>query len=85
MCRTPIGDSFFRSFFEGYALALRRPELFAAFLDTVVQDWLDDLCPPMDEATATLAVATIRGLLLDLLATGDRQRVDAAFALFAST
>jgi AcrR family transcriptional regulator len=73
-------DALFRLFFEGYALALRRPDLYAEFLDTVVQDWLDDLSPSMDVATATLVVASVRGLLLDLLATGDRERVDAAVA-----
>jgi AcrR family transcriptional regulator len=74
----PEHDRFFRLFFEGYALALRRPDLYTGFLDTVVQDWLDDLSPSMDPASATLAVAATRGLLLDLLATGDRGRVDAA-------
>ena len=35
--------------------------------------------------TATLVIATIRGLLLDLLATGDRDRVqDAAESFLAS-
>jgi AcrR family transcriptional regulator len=77
-------DPLFRLFFEGYALALRRPDLYPGFLDTVVQDWLDDLSPPMDLATATLVVASVRGLLLDLLATGDRARVDAAVIRLAS-
>lgn len=76
----PERESFFRLFFEGYAVALRRPDLYAGFLDTVVQDWLDQLTPQMTSADATLAIAAIRGLLLDLLATGDRPRVDAAAA-----
>jgi AcrR family transcriptional regulator len=80
----PEHDPFFRLFFEGYALALRRPDLYAGFLDTVVQDWLDDLSPPMDEASATLAVAATRGLLLDLLATGQRARVDGAMVRLSS-
>jgi hypothetical protein len=32
-------------------------------------------------ATATLVWAALRGLLLDLLATGDRDRVESAFEL----
>jgi hypothetical protein len=45
--------------------------------------------PGIDAATAarkaTLVIATIRGLLLDLLATGDRARVhDAAESFLAS-
>jgi hypothetical protein len=31
--------------------------------------------------STTLILAIIRGLMLDLLATGDRQRIDLAFAL----
>lgn len=76
----PEREAFFRLFFEGYAVALRRPDLYAGFLDTVVQDWLDQLTPSMSPADATLAIAAIRGLLLDLLATDDRRRVDAAAA-----
>jgi AcrR family transcriptional regulator len=37
-------------------------------------------CPPEEALTfATLALATLRGLLIDLLATGERERLDAAF------
>ena len=80
----PSHDPLFRLFFEGYALALRRPDLYAEFLDVVVQDWLDDLSPPMDVASATLTIAAVRGLLLDLLATGQRDRVDGAVGRLAS-
>ena len=76
----PERDAFFRLFFEGYAVALRRPDLYAGFLDTVVSDWLGQLTPHMSDDDATLAIAAVRGLLLDLLATGDRARVDAAAA-----
>jgi hypothetical protein len=38
--------------------------------------------PPVDEATATLMVAVVRGLLLDRLATNDRERTDAALRRF---
>jgi hypothetical protein len=58
-----------------------------------VADWMSVLCeaqgPDTDPATAmraaTLVIATIRGLLLDLLATGDRARIqDAAESFLAS-
>jgi hypothetical protein len=63
------------------------------FLDHAIADWMGALVdahgPDADSATATrtatLVIATIRGLLLDVLATGDRDRVqDAAEAFLAS-
>ena len=51
-----------------------------------VREWL----PPLQrvlgsETEATLLLAALRGLVLDLLATGDAERVDRAFeALLAS-
>ena len=78
---------FMRLFFEVYALALRDPDRFPAFLETVTGDWLPYLAerareaglpPKRAEATATLMLATYRGLSLDLLATGDRQRAENA-------
>ena len=71
---------FFRSFFEAYGLALRQPDSFGPFLDRVVSDWLG----AADPARATLELAVLRGLLLDLLTTGERDRVEAALALFAA-
>jgi AcrR family transcriptional regulator len=70
---------FFRSFFEAYGLALRAPERFGPFLDRVVADWLPDTGTQM----ATLELAVQRGLLLDLLTTGERARVEGALDLFA--
>ena len=78
----PAQDAFLRLFFEGYALALRHPERYAEFLDRVVQDWLATPMAAVDDISATLAIATIRGLLLDLLATGQRDRVEAAMQRF---
>jgi AcrR family transcriptional regulator len=76
----PEQAPFLRLFFESYALALRHPERYADFLDTVVQDWLDEPMAAVDDISATIAIAAIRGLLLDLLATGQRDRIDAAMA-----
>jgi hypothetical protein len=83
----------YRLFFAVYGRALQAPEQFAAFLEHVVAYWMNALVeaqgPDVDPATATrtatLVIATIRGLLLDLLATGDRDRVqDAAESFFAT-
>ncbi|TDD80442.1 TetR/AcrR family transcriptional regulator [Actinomadura darangshiensis] len=83
----------FRLFFAVYGNALQAPRQFAGFLDRVVADWMAALCdaqgPGTDPATAartaTLVIATIRGLLLDLLATGDRDRVQDAAESFLAT
>jgi AcrR family transcriptional regulator len=77
----PARLPFFRSFFEAYGLALRQPERFGPFLDRVVSDWLGAASNP---AQATLELAVLRGLLLDLLTTGERERVEAALAIFAA-
>jgi len=73
----------FKLFFAVYGRALQAPELFSEFLELVGTDWMNTLRtaqgPDTDPATATrmatLVIATIRGLLLDLFAGGDRSRV----------
>jgi AcrR family transcriptional regulator len=76
----------FRLFFAVYGRALQAPHLFAEFLEHVVADWMSVLRdvqgPDTDPGTATLVIATIRGLLLDLLTTGDRVRVQNAAESF---
>jgi AcrR family transcriptional regulator len=78
----PEREPFLRLFFEIYVDALGREEA-----EPLVRDWLDYLQtswhPPVDEATATLMVAVVRGLLLDRLATGDHERTDEALRRFA--
>ncbi|GAB3465102.1 TetR/AcrR family transcriptional regulator [Actinophytocola sediminis] len=89
----PRREAEFRLFFAVYGRAVQAPQQFSSFLEHVVADWMGSLCaaqgPDTDPATAartaTLVIATIRGLLLDLLATGDRDRVqDAAESFLAS-
>jgi AcrR family transcriptional regulator len=83
----------FRLFFAVYGRALQEPQLFSDFLDHVVTDWMNalreaqgpDTDPATATRTATLVIATIRGLLLDLLATGDRDRVQDAAESFLAT
>jgi AcrR family transcriptional regulator len=78
----PEREPFLRLFFEVYVHGLGKGDA-----EPLVRDWLDFLRtswhPPVDEATATLMVAVVRGLLLDRLATGDRARTDAALRRFA--
>ncbi|MEU3829807.1 TetR/AcrR family transcriptional regulator [Streptomyces sp. NPDC029080] len=80
-----------RLFFEICGHALRgRPEA-APFLEGLVNDWMEPLVaaevaagtdPAVARDRARMALATVRGLLLDLLATGDRVGVDAAMEEF---
>lgn len=82
----------FRLLFAVYGRALQAPDQFSDFLDHVVADWKEllvatqgsQLDSKVAERNATLVIATIRGLLLDLLTTGDQARVeDAAESFFA--
>ncbi|MFF0816337.1 TetR/AcrR family transcriptional regulator [Rhodococcus sp. NPDC003318] len=83
----------FRVLLEVYVRALLHPAENARFLENFVGQWLAVLesglraagCPE-DEvpSQATLILAQVRGLSLDLLATGDRGRVDRAFELFVT-
>ena len=81
-----------RLFFELYGQALQGRPGTGAFLEGIVDTWVevpaDDAGhrtgdPATVAADARLGVAVMRGLLLDLLATGDRRRVDEALDRFA--
>jgi AcrR family transcriptional regulator len=74
----PGREPFLRLFFEVYVDAMKRGEA-----SPFVADWLAFLSSRVDEATATLLIAVVRGLLLDRLATGDEERTDLALALAA--
>jgi AcrR family transcriptional regulator len=73
---------------EAYARSLVEPDsAWAGFAESTVNDWLAVLagCQPPDErrsavgiARRPLALAVLRGALLDLLATGDESRTGAA-------
>jgi hypothetical protein len=71
-----------RLFFEAYGLALRRPDRYSEFLHHAIHDWLDEPLAAIDDVSATLAIATVTGLLLDLLTTGERVRVEDAMQRF---
>jgi AcrR family transcriptional regulator len=78
---------------EAYARSLAEPEgPWSGFAARSVADWLDVLGPGPStgaesdsgapRADRTLALAVLRGCLLDLLATGDAERVAAAVASY---
>jgi AcrR family transcriptional regulator len=77
-----------RLFFELYGQALQGRAGTEGFLDRIVDAWVEPLTEyavirgvprATAQADARLGVAVSRGLLLDLVATGDRAAVDAAY------
>ncbi|MCC7365820.1 MAG: TetR/AcrR family transcriptional regulator [Dehalococcoidia bacterium] len=82
---------YLRLFYEGLGMAFQGREPFTRLLDGAVTEPLAFLCRAFQRAgldrdvaghEATLLHATIGGLLLDLLATGDRARCDDALAVY---
>lgn len=80
-----------RLFFELYSQALLGAPWGAELLDEIVDEWVepvaalmvaDGVDPGTARRRARLGVAVSRGLLLDLLATGDRDAVDGAMQEF---
>jgi AcrR family transcriptional regulator len=80
-----------RLFFEMYGQALQARPHTGEFLDDIVESWLqpaaamrqaEGLDPETARAQARLDIAVTRGLLLDLLATGDRAGTDKAAEQF---
>jgi AcrR family transcriptional regulator len=80
-----------RLFFEIYSQALQGRPGTEGFLDRITDDWIDlaaeysvqlGAAPETARADARLSVAVGRGLLLDLLATGDRAQADQAYERF---
>ena len=77
-----------RLLFELYALALRHPKDYPAVLEDPLVHWKGVIKrtsrqSKADAAMATLLLAATRGLLLDLCATGDRERTEQALNLLA--
>jgi AcrR family transcriptional regulator len=80
-----------RLFFEVYGRALQGAPGTERFLQTALEPWIGPLAElhrqrgastAVARARARLSVAVVRGLLLDLLATGDRRGVDRAMEEF---
>jgi AcrR family transcriptional regulator len=85
--RRPELWPFERLFFECYARAAQGESPFTRLLPGAVDGWLaavDEVTGgTADPALTRLGLAVARGLLLDLVATGDQAGVDAAAAMFA--
>jgi AcrR family transcriptional regulator len=88
----PAQGDFERLFFALYGRALQGDEQVRPLLGESIESWLDAQSTlaaaqgvPVDQARihARLGLAVVRGLLLDLLASGDRTGTDAALELFA--
>jgi AcrR family transcriptional regulator len=75
-----------RLFFECYARAAQGEAPFRRMLPGAIDGWLDEVDArtggDADRAMVRLGLAVSRGLLLDLVATGDDAGVDAAAAAF---
>jgi AcrR family transcriptional regulator len=80
-----------RLFFEVYGQALQGRPHTTELLEGIVEDWLDPIAElsaargvprVVARAHARLGIAVTRGLLLDLLATGDVAGTDAAMEAF---
>jgi len=86
--RRPELRPFERLFFECYARAAQGEAPFTRLLPTAVDGWLAEVEEraggTVDPATIRLGLAVTRGLLLDLVATGDDEAVDAAADRFVA-
>jgi len=87
----PRHERLLRLLFEAYGLALADRKRYGPFLRASSRDWVAPFARALEArgfsreraaALATLLVAVMRGLLLDVLATGERARVDRAFRSF---
>jgi AcrR family transcriptional regulator len=79
---------FERLFFECYVRGAQGEAPFTRLLPAAVDGWLQQVRErtdqPPDDAMGRLGLAVTRGLLLDLIATGDEAGVDAAAARYVS-
>jgi AcrR family transcriptional regulator len=80
-----------RLFFEVHGLAIRDPKRYGQYLRGAIESWkvliterLNNrkLTTRQREELATLIIATVDGLLLDYLATGERDRTTRTLTLF---
>lgn len=88
LMQAPQAQPYLRLFSEVYSIAVQQPERFPDFsTHAAVHDWLPALETALRDgaaeeeearALATLVLAVERGLLLDTLGTGERDRVQAA-------
>ncbi len=80
---SPSLEPYWKLLLEVYALGLRSEPAYGSLLPAAVGEWLVALSANEREGVATLVLAAVGGLLLDLIGTGDRPRVDAAAQLLS--
>ncbi len=89
----PRNDRLLRLLFEAYGLAIQDRRRYAGFLRSAAGVWIGPFASTLEQrgfareraaTLATLLVAVTRGLLLDVLATGERARVERAFRSFVN-
>jgi AcrR family transcriptional regulator len=94
LLRSPELAPLERLFFELYSQGLQGRAYAQPFLTGIVDSWIEPLLPALQanglsgndaRAEARLGLAVVRGLLLDVLATGDEAGVDAAFERHLAT
>ncbi len=82
-------EPYTRLFFEVIGLALQGKPGTEGVVPAIVEESMDLFCPRLIEVGCEpgfareevgLAIATVRGLLIDVLATGDRERLDRTVA-----
>ncbi|MEA2342505.1 MAG: hypothetical protein QOF63_674 [Thermoanaerobaculia bacterium] len=87
-------EPYLRLFFEVHGLAIREPERYGQYLRGAIDSWKELLSQRLDkrrmtarrrEELATLIIATVDGLLLDYLATGEKERTTRALTMFLRT
>jgi AcrR family transcriptional regulator len=85
--RRPELRPFERLFFECYSRGAQGEQPFARMMPAAVDEWLaggEATGTAIEPAMVRLGLAVTRGLLLDLVATGDEAGVDAAAEAFVS-
>jgi AcrR family transcriptional regulator len=90
-CTAARNRPYLRLLFEVHGLALQYPKTYAGYLEGAILHWIELLTAAFRtrlgrdaEATATLIVGTIDGLLMDYLSTGDLKRTTQALESLAS-
>ena len=79
---SPKNQRYVRLVFEVHGLAPRNPRLFGGYVRNAIESWRKILTDRgVNEPNATMIVAIFDGLLMDFLATGDRERTTRALKL----
>ena len=79
----PHMEPYWRLTGQVLALGLADDSAYSERLPGIVHDWLAVMPPEPPQALGTLVVGAFRGLMIDLLVTGERARVEAAVHLLA--